>query len=140
MYLQIPILADVTKAVSARYGVLKRDAGIALRGLYIINPEARGAHAVCIAFSSTCAAALWMTWGAACGDKQLAPTCCPPPGVLECATVQHVPRLSSLCLNCAPHMHCCASQGVLEHITVNNFPIGRNVDEALRTLQARCAC
>lgn len=40
--LQIPILADVTKAVSARYGCLKRDAGIALRGLYIINPEARG--------------------------------------------------------------------------------------------------
>jgi hypothetical protein len=36
---QIPILSDVTKAVSARYGVLKRDAGIALRGLYIINPE-----------------------------------------------------------------------------------------------------
>ena len=28
-------------------------------------------------------------------------------------------------------------QGVLEHITVNNFPVGRNVDEALRTLQAR---
>ncbi|PRW59160.1 Thioredoxin-dependent peroxide reductase [Chlorella sorokiniana] len=64
-FMQIPILADVTKAVSARYGVLKRDAGIALRGLYIINPE-----------------------------------------------------------------------GVLEHITVNNFPIGRNVDEALRMLQA----
>lgn len=38
--LQIPILADVTKAVSARYGVLKRDAGVALRGLYLINPEA----------------------------------------------------------------------------------------------------
>ncbi|KAL4434271.1 hypothetical protein ABPG75_000712 [Micractinium tetrahymenae] len=64
-YMQIPILADVTKAVSARYGVLKRDAGIALRGLYLVNPE-----------------------------------------------------------------------GNLEHITVNNFPIGRNVDEALRTLQA----
>lgn len=39
MPMQIPILADVTKAVSARYGTLKRDAGIALRGLYIINPE-----------------------------------------------------------------------------------------------------
>ncbi|KAL4424932.1 hypothetical protein ABPG77_009661 [Micractinium sp. CCAP 211/92] len=64
-YMQIPILADVTKAVSARYGTLKRDAGIALRGLFLINPE-----------------------------------------------------------------------GALEHITVNNFPIGRNVDEALRTLQA----
>lgn len=51
--------------MAARYGVLKRDAGIALRGLYLINPE-----------------------------------------------------------------------GVLEHITMNNFPIGRNVDEAKRILQA----
>lgn len=64
-YMQIPILADVTKEIAARYGVLKRDAGIALRGLYIINP-----------------------------------------------------------------------QGVVEHATINNFPVGRNVDEALRTLQA----
>lgn len=64
-YMQIPILADVTKETAARYGVLKRDAGIALRGLYIINPE-----------------------------------------------------------------------GVVEHVTINNFPVGRNVDEALRTLQA----
>ena len=53
--------------IAARYGVLKKDAGVALRGLYIINPE-----------------------------------------------------------------------GVLEHITINNFPVGRNVDEALRTLQVRC--
>ena len=36
-----------------------------------------------------------------------------------------------LCLVCV----CVCVQGVLEHITVNNFPIGRNVDEALRTLQ-----
>ena len=64
-YMQIPILADVTKEIAARYGVLKRDAGIALRGLYIINPE-----------------------------------------------------------------------GVVEHVTMNNFPVGRSVDEALRTLQA----
>jgi alkyl hydroperoxide reductase subunit AhpC len=64
-YMQIPILADVTKEIAARYGVLKRDVGIALRGLYIINPE-----------------------------------------------------------------------GVVEHVTMNNFPVGRNVDEALRTLQA----
>jgi alkyl hydroperoxide reductase subunit AhpC len=64
-YMQIPIIADVTKEIAARYGVLKRDVGIALRGLYIINPE-----------------------------------------------------------------------GVVEHVTMNNFPVGRNVDEALRTLQA----
>jgi alkyl hydroperoxide reductase subunit AhpC len=32
-----------------------------------------------------------------------------------------------------PLCHC--PQGVLEHVTINNFPIGRNVDEALRTLQ-----
>lgn len=53
------------QSIAARYGVLKRDVGIALRGLYVINPE-----------------------------------------------------------------------GVVEHITMNNFPIGRNVDEAKRTLQA----
>lgn len=64
-YMQIPILADITKSVAARYGVLKEDAGIALRGLYIINPE-----------------------------------------------------------------------GIVEHATINNFPIGRSVDETLRTLQA----
>lgn len=64
-FMQIPILADITKSVAARYGVLKEDQGIALRGLYIINPE-----------------------------------------------------------------------GTVEHATINNFPIGRSVDEALRTLQA----
>lgn len=64
-FMQIPLLADVTKNIAARYGVLKEDAGVALRGLYIINPE-----------------------------------------------------------------------GVVEHATINNFPIGRSVDEALRTLQA----
>lgn len=64
-YMQIPILADVTKEIAARYGVLKRDAGIALRGTYLINPE-----------------------------------------------------------------------GIVEHVTINNFPVGRSVDETLRTLQA----
>lgn len=64
-FMKIPILADITKSVAARYGVLKEDLGIALRGLYIINPE-----------------------------------------------------------------------GIVEHATINNFPIGRSVDEALRTLQA----
>lgn len=41
---------------------------------------------------------------------------------------------------CTPPPACPSSrkQGVLEHITVNNFPIGRNVDEALRTLQVKC--
>jgi alkyl hydroperoxide reductase subunit AhpC len=64
-YMQIPIVADVTKSISADYGVLVESAGIALRGLFIINPE-----------------------------------------------------------------------GVLQQITVNNFPVGRSVDEALRLLQA----
>ena len=36
---QIPILADVTKDISARYGVLIEELGIAHRGLFIINPE-----------------------------------------------------------------------------------------------------
>jgi peroxiredoxin (alkyl hydroperoxide reductase subunit C) len=38
-YMQIPIVADTTKAIAARYGVLLEKAGIALRGLFIVNPE-----------------------------------------------------------------------------------------------------
>lgn len=34
-----PLAADVTKAVARKYGVLKEDAGIALRGVFIIGPE-----------------------------------------------------------------------------------------------------
>ncbi|KAG2425305.1 hypothetical protein HXX76_013885 [Chlamydomonas incerta] len=64
-YMQIPILADTTKDISARYGVLIEKLGIALRGLFIINP-----------------------------------------------------------------------QGMVQHVTINDLPIGRSVDEALRTLQA----
>lgn len=51
--------------IAARYGVLLKDKGVALRGLFIINP-----------------------------------------------------------------------QGILEQSTINNLPIGRSVDEALRLLQA----
>lgn len=64
-HVQIPIVADVRKEVSASFGVLSAEAGVAYRGLFIINPE-----------------------------------------------------------------------GVIQHITMNDFPIGRNVDEALRTLEA----
>ncbi|GLC43712.1 hypothetical protein PLESTB_000410900 [Pleodorina starrii] len=64
-FMQIPILADTTKTISSRYGVLIEKLGIALRGLFIINP-----------------------------------------------------------------------QGVVQHVTINDLPIGRSVDEALRTLQA----
>lgn len=64
-HLNIPIIADTTKDIAARYGVLIEDLGIALRGLFIINPE-----------------------------------------------------------------------GVIEQITINSLPIGRNVDEALRLVQA----
>jgi thiol-disulfide isomerase/thioredoxin len=37
--MQIPIMADVTKEISASYGTLLKDAGIALRGLFIIDPK-----------------------------------------------------------------------------------------------------
>ncbi|KAL8567967.1 FAD-dependent monooxygenase prx3 [Nucella lapillus] len=37
--LKYPLLADFNKTVSADYGVLVEDAGIALRGLFIIDPE-----------------------------------------------------------------------------------------------------
>lgn len=61
----IPMVADTKKTISAAYGCLHEDSGLALRGLYIISPD-----------------------------------------------------------------------GILHHSTVNNFPVGRSVDEALRTLKA----
>ena len=60
-----PLLADFTKKVSADYGVLQEASGVAVRGLFLINPD-----------------------------------------------------------------------GVTEAILVNNLPIGRNVDEVLRLLDA----
>eukprot|EP00271_Cylindrocystis_brebissonii_P010461 TRINITY_DN26655_c0_g1_i1.p1 TRINITY_DN26655_c0_g1~~TRINITY_DN26655_c0_g1_i1.p1 ORF type:complete len:264 (-),score=60.07 TRINITY_DN26655_c0_g1_i1:363-1154(-) len=63
--LKYPLVSDITKAVASSFNVLVDGAGIALRGLFII-------------------------------DKK----------------------------------------GVIQHATINNDPIGRNVDETLRTLQA----
>jgi alkyl hydroperoxide reductase subunit AhpC len=63
--MKIPIIADVTKSIAADYGVLLEDAGIALRGLFLIDPN-----------------------------------------------------------------------GVLQQITINNLPVGRSVDEAIRLVQA----
>lgn len=37
--MDIPIVADITKIISAKYGVLLEDAGIALRGLFIIDAQ-----------------------------------------------------------------------------------------------------
>lgn len=37
--MQIPLLADLNKQISRDYGVLLEDAGIALRGLFIIDPN-----------------------------------------------------------------------------------------------------
>ena len=37
--MRIPIVADRTKEISAKYGVLLEDRGIALRGLFIIDDE-----------------------------------------------------------------------------------------------------
>ena len=37
--MNIPILADITKNISRAYGVLIEDQGIALRGLFIIDPK-----------------------------------------------------------------------------------------------------
>jgi alkyl hydroperoxide reductase subunit AhpC len=62
--LAIPILADLTKQVARDYGVLL-DEGVALRGLFVIDPD-----------------------------------------------------------------------GIVRHVTVNDLPIGRSVDETLRVLQA----
>ncbi|MFQ5877265.1 MAG: peroxiredoxin [Acidobacteriota bacterium] len=37
--LRFPLAADITKDVSRRYGVLLEDQGIALRGLFLIDPK-----------------------------------------------------------------------------------------------------
>lgn len=37
--INFPIASDMTKKVSSDYGVLLEDAGVALRGLFIIDPE-----------------------------------------------------------------------------------------------------
>lgn len=37
--LKIPLLADITKSISRDYGVLMEEAGITLRGVFIIDPE-----------------------------------------------------------------------------------------------------
>ena len=63
--LNYPLLSDIKKEISTAYNVLDLEAGIALRGLFIIDRE-----------------------------------------------------------------------GIIQHATVNNFAFGRNVDEAIRTLQA----
>ena len=60
-----PLVADLNKEIASAYNVLDEAEGVALRGLFIINPE-----------------------------------------------------------------------GVVQHATVNNLPVGRNVEETLRVLQA----
>ena len=37
--MKIPVVSDLTKKISADYGVLIEDAGIALRGTFIIDPK-----------------------------------------------------------------------------------------------------
>lgn len=37
--INIPMIADITKSISASYGVLLPSAGVALRGLFIIDPN-----------------------------------------------------------------------------------------------------
>jgi len=63
--MNLPILSDLTKKISESYGVLIEDAGIALRGLFLIDPT-----------------------------------------------------------------------GIVRHITVNDLPVGRSVDETLRVIKA----
>lgn len=63
--LQYPLLSDFNKTISRDYGVLLEDEGIALRGLFLINPE-----------------------------------------------------------------------GVVSHLSINDLPVGRSVDETLRLIKA----
>ena len=43
--LSYPLLADINKEVAKSFGVLEEGAGVALRGLFIINPEGMVMHA-----------------------------------------------------------------------------------------------
>lgn len=63
--LAFPLVSDLGKTISEQYGVLEQDAGVALRGLFILDKE-----------------------------------------------------------------------GVVQHITINNFSFGRSIDETLRILKA----
>ena len=113
--------------MSARYGTLQRDAGIALRGLYIINPQVPA----------------WELGRGQKGDGWVAIHCYEDVAVAVAVAVVGLAGMEELqgsqagqpAWNASACRHSLL-QGVLEHITVNNFPIGRNVDEALRTLQA----
>ena len=44
--LQYPLLADITKSIARDYGVLTADGSVALRGLFIINPEGKVNYSV----------------------------------------------------------------------------------------------
>ena len=44
--LQYPLASDITKAVARDYGVLIEDKGVALRGLFVIDPEGTLRYAV----------------------------------------------------------------------------------------------
>lgn len=44
--IKYPLMADVTKQIAKDYGVLIEGAGIALRGLFLINPEGKVAYQV----------------------------------------------------------------------------------------------
>ena len=37
--MQIPLISDLTKSISRDYGVLLEDEGVALRGLFVIDPK-----------------------------------------------------------------------------------------------------
>ena len=43
--LTYPLVADLNKSIARDYGVLIEEAGIALRGLFVINPEGKVATA-----------------------------------------------------------------------------------------------
>lgn len=44
--LDIPLLADINKTIGADYGVLIKESGITLRGLFLINPQGKVVYQV----------------------------------------------------------------------------------------------
>lgn len=112
--LNIPLLADVTRSLSQSYGVLKTDEGIAYRYSWDLRP-APGVP-VSRAKGTTVAN-----------------------GVCVFPSLALVVGASKL-LTVHPHvfrgLFIIDAKGVLRQITVNDLPVGRSVDEALRLVQA----
>ena len=110
--LNIPLLADVTRKLSSDYGVLKEDEGIAYR--YCGNlgkPPSSG-------------------WGDHSHPAVSRESVLPPRVLTVGAPAPHCE------LQYLRGLFVIDGKGVLRQVTINDLPVGRSVDEALRLVQA----